>query len=68
MGIERDVVLERLQTIEEKYQNCHVAPAMKEVQAEMSLAVYEDRKYLWEYDDFSDIKDYFASLVDEYIG
>jgi len=68
LGIERDVVLERLQNIEEKYQNCHVAPAMKEVQAGMSLAVYEDRKYLWEYDEFSDIKDYFASLVDEYMG
>lgn len=69
LGIERDIVLERLQTIEEKPQNCHVAPAMKEVQAEMSLAVYEDRKYLWEYEEFSsDTEDYFTSLVDEYTG
>ncbi len=68
LGIERDIVLERLQTIEEKPQNCQVAPAMKEVQAEMSQAVYEDRKYLWETESFSDIKDYFTSLVDEYTG
>lgn len=69
LGIERDIALERLQTITDKPQNCHVAPAMKEVQAEMSLAVYEERKYLWEYgDDFSYIKDYFTSLVDEYMG
>jgi len=63
LGIKRDIVLEQIDTIEETPQNCQVAQEMRRVTAAMDKAIYKRGKYLWEYSEYTDIEEYFKTLV-----
>ena len=40
-----------------------VAPAMPNLQDLMQIAIYQDRKYIWQYPDYADMLDYFSNLL-----
>ncbi len=67
LGIKPEIISERFEAIENKPQNCCIAQAMRNVQMPMSEAIYDKKKYLWEYSQYPDIKDYFHSLLDEHL-
>jgi len=66
LGIKREDVLDKINTIAEM-PHYKVAQEMRRVTAAMDKAIYDRRKYLWEYSEYTDIKQYFKSLVEKYI-
>jgi len=68
LGVKQDAVLDEFEKIADKPKNCYVAPAMRNIPMFMSKAVYEKRQYVWDSNKTcEDIKDYFSSLLDEYM-
>lgn len=63
LGVQREVILEGLNNITDKPRRCHVANAIRNLEEEMSLAVYEDKKYIWKYPDCEDLYQEFCSLL-----
>ncbi|MCK5718878.1 MAG: AAA family ATPase [Thiomargarita sp.] len=68
LGIKREDVLNRINTIGEMPKNYQVAQEMRRVGVPMDKAIYGKRRYLWEYAGYTDIKQYFTSLVKRYIN
>ncbi|MBD2777408.1 ParA family protein [Iningainema tapete] len=64
LGVKQDVVLEALKQVQDKPQSCRVALAIRDLQDEMSLAVYEDRKYIWDYTGCEDLYQDFCSILE----
>ena len=67
LGIKQESVSERFEAIETKPQNCCVTQAMRNVQMPMSKAIYETKKYLWEFSQYNDTWDYFRSLLKKHL-
>ncbi|UKO97831.1 nucleotide-binding protein [Nostoc sp. UHCC 0870] len=65
LGVPRNLVTQVVDkiNIENKPQNCKVAEEMPDLQEEMQLAIYEDKKYIWEYENYRNLQKYFYNLV-----
>ncbi|MGC9525402.1 MAG: ParA family protein [Limnospira sp.] len=65
LGIPRELVEIELSKIkaDEKNQFCQIALPMENLQEEMQTALYEDRQYIWEYENHENLYDYFSDLL-----
>lgn len=65
LGIPEDAVLKVVQKIDidKKPKQCEIAAEMPDVQEQMQLAVYEDRQYIWDYEGYEDLYDYFCEIL-----
>ncbi len=67
LGISRnsiDKVVNRLD-YDNKPRKCKVFKQMDYCQDEMQRAIYRERQYIWDYDDWEYLYDYFADLLDD---
>ncbi len=64
LGVTQELILERLEKINNKPQSCSVALPIRDLEDEMSLAVYEDRNYIWNYTDCQDLYQAFSLLLE----
>ncbi|EAW35625.1 AAA family ATPase [Lyngbya sp. PCC 8106] len=63
LGVERERLLQVVEKAENKPRKCSVAEEMSNLQDEMQKAIYEDRKYIWNYNGYEYLKDYFNKLL-----
>ncbi|MDH6100150.1 ParA family protein [Anabaenopsis sp. FSS-46] len=66
LGISKDSVSEVVTKLkkEDKPQKYRIAPEMPDYQEEMQTAIYQDRKYIWDYEGLDFLYDYFADLLE----
>lgn len=58
-----DQVVDRLD-YDNKPRKCKVFKQMDDCQSQMQKAIYKERQYIWDYDDWEYLYDYFADLLD----
>lgn len=65
LGIQEDAISQVVSriNIDNKPQNCKIASAMPDVQEQMQHSIYEDRKYIWDYQGYEDMYEYFCSIL-----
>lgn len=65
LGIAQESVLEVVDKIDtrNKPSSCRVANGMPDLQEMMQLAIYQDRKYIWSYEGYEHLLEYFNSLL-----
>jgi chromosome partitioning protein len=63
LGIQAPEVISILEQPELQGFPWEVAPAMPNLQDPMQTAIYQDRKYIWQYPDHADMLDYFSNLL-----
>lgn len=63
LGIKVDDIKEVFNQTTEKPSRCLVAPSMPDVQQEMQIAIYKDKRYIWSYPGYEDLQNYFCSLL-----
>lgn len=64
LGIAQDNVLNQLEKVPVKPQFCRVASAIRNLQDQMSHAIFKQRQYIWDYDEqCQDLYDYFCVLL-----
>jgi chromosome partitioning protein len=66
LGISKDSVSEVVTQLkeEDKPQRYRIAPEIPDYQEEMQTAIYQDRKYIWDYEGLDFLYDYFADLLE----
>ncbi|MGB5960099.1 MAG: AAA family ATPase [Coleofasciculaceae cyanobacterium] len=65
LGIQKEdisQVVSRI-NIDNKPQKCKIASAMPDVQEQMQHSIYDDRKYIWDYEGYEDMYEYFCSIL-----
>ncbi len=63
LGINPDDVSAAVAQSSDKPSRCLVAPPMPDVQQEMQVAIYQDKRYIWDYSGYENLQDYFCSLL-----
>jgi chromosome partitioning protein len=63
LGIERDEVVKVVESVERKPRGYAIAPAMPNLEDLMQDAIYEDRRYIWQYEGNETLKTYFRRLI-----
>lgn len=64
LGVKPEVVSESLQKVLVKPKVCDVALGIRDLQEEMSQAIYEDRNYIWDYEGCKDLYQDFCSILE----
>ncbi len=64
MGVEQERISQVFQNIEDKPTQCRIAAEMPDLQEKMQIAIYEDRKYIWNYEGCEYLLEYFYSLLE----
>jgi chromosome partitioning protein len=66
LGISKDDVLKVVDSIEpsSKPKDYQIADEMPDVQEKMQQAIYDDRKYIWDYEGYEYIYDYFCNILE----
>lgn len=64
MGVKEERISQVFQKIENKPTQCRIAAEMPDLQEQMQLAIYEDRKYIWDYEGHEHLREYFYSLIE----
>ena len=66
LGISQSSIYDIVDKLEDdlKPQRYRVADQMDDYQEEMQSAVYQDRKYIWDYEGLEHLYDYFVDLLD----
>ncbi|WP_309225557.1 ParA family protein [Sphaerospermopsis sp. LEGE 08334] len=66
LGISEDSVYEVVNRLEEddKPRKYRIAPQMYDCQEEMQVAIYQDKKYIWDYEGLEHLYDYFYELLE----
>ncbi|MEA5618895.1 ParA family protein [Cronbergia sp. UHCC 0137] len=67
LGISQDSIGEVVSRLadHDKPNRCRIAPEMDDYQDQMQTAIYQDRKYIWDYEGLDFLYDYFADLLSE---
>ena len=63
LGIDPNDISEVISQTVKKPSRCIIAPPMPDVQQEMQVAIYKDKKYIWEYPGHENLQEYFCSLL-----
>ncbi len=63
LGVSQDVISDKLQKIPNQPKVCRMAPPIRYLQDEMQIAIYEERKYIWEYEGCEDVYFEFCSIL-----
>ncbi len=65
LGIQEDAISQVVSRIDidNKPKQCKIASAMPDVQEQMQHSIYEDRKYIWDYEGYENMYEYFCSLI-----
>lgn len=65
LGIQGDAISQVVQRIdtENKPKHCKIAPEMPDVQEQMQLAIYDDRQYIWDYEGYEHLSEYFCTIL-----
>ena len=66
LGISKSSIYDIVDRLEDdlKPQRYRVADQMDDYQEEMQSAIYQDRKYIWDYEGLEHLYDYFVDLLD----
>ncbi|MEA5604901.1 AAA family ATPase [Nostoc sp. UHCC 0252] len=56
-------VVEKIE-IENKPKQCNISAEMPDLQEQMQIAIYKDRKYIWDYEDYKNLYEYFCTLIE----
>ena len=66
LGISQSSIYQIVDRLEDdlKPQRCRVADEMPDCQEQMQSAIYQDRKYIWDYEGLEHLFDYFVDLLD----
>jgi chromosome partitioning protein len=63
LGIDPNHINEALAQTLEKPSRCLIAPPLADLQREMQLAIYQDKRYIWNYPGYEYLQQYFCSLL-----
>jgi chromosome partitioning protein len=65
LGVMQESILEAIDKINAKNKpnSCRVANAMPDLQDKMQLAIYKDRRYIWSYEGYEYLLEYFKLLI-----
>lgn len=63
LGVDPNVIGKTINEVKEKPSRWLVAPPMPDVQQQMQVAIYKEKKYIWEYAGYEEMQDYFCSLL-----
>jgi chromosome partitioning protein len=65
LGIAQEAISQVVENldIENKPQQCKIAAEMPDVQEQMQMAIYEDRKYIWDYEEYEYLYEYFCEII-----
>jgi chromosome partitioning protein len=63
LGVETSEIQEVVNQTTEKPSRCFMAPPMPDVQQEMQVAIYKDKRYIWNYPGYESLQEYFCSLL-----
>jgi chromosome partitioning protein len=65
LGVTQESILEAIDKINAKNKpnSCRVANAIPDLQDKMQLAIYKDRRYIWSYEGYEYLLEYFNSLI-----
>ncbi|MEB3339006.1 MAG: ParA family protein [Leptolyngbyaceae bacterium] len=63
LGVKAEKVSQVVQSMENRPTQCLTAPELPDLQQLMQVAIYEDKKYIWEYPGYEHLKDYFCTLL-----
>jgi chromosome partitioning protein len=66
LGISKDSVAQVVERIDQDNQpnQCEIASEMPDLQELMQIALYEDRKYIWEYENYEYLFEYFCTILE----
>jgi chromosome partitioning protein len=64
LGVARDRIEPILSALPTAPYPLSIAPTMPELQTQMQTAIYQDRRYIWEYQGQENLKSYFQNLLD----
>jgi chromosome partitioning protein len=63
LGIPVTEIAPVLQSVDRPTLSWEIAPAMPNLQDPMQIAIYQDRRYIWQYPEYTEILDYFLNLL-----
>jgi chromosome partitioning protein len=65
LGVAKDSILQIVEkiSVDNKPRDCKIADEIPDLQEKMQLAIYEDRKYIWEYEGYEYLLEYFYKLL-----
>lgn len=63
LGVNPISIQDAITTLANVPRNLSIAPAMPNLQDQMKVAIYKDRKYIWDYEGYADLKHYFENLI-----
>lgn len=65
LGIQTDAISQVIEKIDEndKPTGCKIAEEMPDLQDQMQMAIYDERKYIWDYKDCEAFYDYFSKII-----
>jgi chromosome partitioning protein len=63
LGVDPNDIREAMAQATDKPSRCLIAPPMPDLQQEMQVALYQDKKYIWNYPGHENLQTYFYSLL-----
>ncbi len=66
LGVKVDAISQVVEKIDEvnKPKQCKIASSMPDLQEQMQIAIYNERKYIWDYKEYENLYDYFCQILE----